>query len=81
MDCASITSEHSYGDVFSHRRNGKLIRFGSVLKEAVPQLYFDDKWLLTVDADEFIILHPPYVNLAAFVDYLDGIGAAQSPRS
>ena len=57
-DCAVVTSDIPYGAVLE---NG--VRYIHVLKGVVPNSVFGNRWVLTVDADEFLLLPEPFVNL------------------
>ncbi|HEY5106014.1 MAG TPA: glycosyltransferase family 2 protein [Caulobacteraceae bacterium] len=73
-DCVVVRSDHGFGDSFGTDSVGVQRRLPMVLKEVVPDNLFPGRWVLTVDADEFLILPPPFVDLAAFVSFLDRIG-------
>jgi hypothetical protein len=57
-DCAVVTSDLPYGALVDGR-----IRYCHVLKGRVPKSIFGDRWVLTVDADEFLLLPEPFIDL------------------
>jgi len=50
QDCGLITSKWRYGRPMGN------FRFGDALKNIIPTKFFRDRWLLSVDADEFLLL-------------------------
>jgi hypothetical protein len=73
-DCTILVSEHSFGDDFGVAVTGAPRRLPVVLKESVPPWAFPDRWVLTVDADEFLILPTGLTDLPQLVRRLDQIG-------
>jgi hypothetical protein len=57
-DCAVVTSDVPFGAIVK-----KGVRYVNVLKRMVPGTVFGDRWVLTVDADEFLLLPEPFVDL------------------
>jgi hypothetical protein len=68
-DCTVITSDTPYGQKF-----GPLKRFVNVLKETAPDKFFSGQWVVTADADEFLILPSRYANLVELTKALDAAG-------
>ena len=73
-DCAIVTSEMRFGDQFGRDTKGFPRRLPHVLKESLPETMFPGRWVVTVDADEFLILPSPFSNLRDLTNYLDRIG-------
>ena len=73
-DCAIVQSEHGYGDDFGVDALGVPRRLSMVLKESVPSLVFPDRWVLTVDADEFMVPPTGFTDLPQLIQRLDDIG-------
>ncbi|MES2635085.1 MAG: glycosyltransferase family 2 protein [Pseudomonadota bacterium] len=53
-DCGIVHSNLSFGDKVGEQP------FGAAVKTLVPRALLMNRWVLTVDADEFLILPPPY---------------------
>lgn len=61
-DCMVVRSEEfSFGDVIGKRWNGQPKRFCSLLRESLPQRFFPNDWVITVDADEFMCISPDLI--------------------
>jgi hypothetical protein len=73
-DCAVITSDHSFGDVFGKMRTGEALRLAAALKMSVPEQLAAGRWVLTVDADEFLVLPPPFADLPQLIEALEARG-------
>jgi hypothetical protein len=73
-DCAILTSSHHYAEVMGSDRFGRPQRFHEALKEKVPERLFPDQWVLSVDADEFLVMPSRFGDLHAFIEHLDSIG-------
>jgi hypothetical protein len=59
-DCAIVTSDTPYGAVVAGG-----VRYCHVLKDTVPAAVFSERWGLIIDADEFVLLPEPFVDLKA----------------
>jgi len=73
-DCLVIGSNRNFGDTFGTDANNVPRRLGAYLKESLPEQLFRGRWVLTVDADEFLILPPGCADLVKLTGILDGIG-------
>lgn len=71
-DCGVLQSNYE----FKHIVQGK--RFGVKVKSIVPQRYLRDRWVLTVDLDEFLILPPSHSDINKFASYLESSGLHHS---
>lgn len=63
-DCAVLRTSMRYGDDW----NGQ--RFGPKAKNLIPQKFLANRWVLTADADEFLLLPPPFATLPQWIDVL-----------
>jgi hypothetical protein len=74
-DCSIMESEHTFGDRLGalHRFQGPR-RLSAALKESVAEWAFPNRWVLTVDADEFLILPPEFPSLGQLVAHLETTG-------
>jgi hypothetical protein len=75
-NCVIVRSRHRFGDRFGANPEGTPRRLGQVLKMSLPEALFAGRWVLTVDADEFLILPPGVAGLAQLIDRLE---AARQP--
>lgn len=68
-DVAIISSTAKFGDVLVAPK-GQKSRFANVVKHAIPEKIFPSQWVLTVDADEFLVLPP---NIEAIPEYIEAV--------
>ena len=70
-DCSIVRSDHAFGDSFAPA--GALFdrRLPHVLKESVPESLLRDRWVLTVDADEFLVLPSEFQDLPQLIAALE----------
>src|SRR5579872_7152427 len=73
-DCVIVRSEHRFGDSFGMNPEGTPRRLGQVLKMSLPEALLAGRWVLTVDADEFLVLPPGVASLPQLIERLDAIG-------
>ncbi len=73
-DCVVLGSDNRYGDIFGLDDEGAPRTLQHVLKESVPESLLADRWVATVDADEFLVLPSGYGDLVQFTERLDGLG-------
>jgi hypothetical protein len=73
-DCAVITSDLAFSDEFGIDRNGAPRRLPQALKETVPDKVMPGRWVLTADADEFLVLPEGVTDLPAFIRRLEQAG-------
>ena len=67
-DCGILGSNMSFGDKVGHER------FGIAVKTLVPRGLLLRRWVLTVDADEFLLLPPPFKTLDALAAAMGAAG-------
>ena len=77
-DCTVIYSDKKYHDSFGVKPDGSPRRLSSFLKEQVPRHMLSGRWVLTVDADEFLVLPPGVKSLPRFTKILDSAGRSYS---
>lgn len=70
-DCSVLRSERRFGDVFDRDGASPDRRLPLVLKESVPERLLPGRWVLTVDADEFLILPIGYVGVPQLIADLE----------
>jgi hypothetical protein len=73
-DCAVVTSDHRFGDDFGLDAHNAPRRLSQALKEGAPEAMLAGRWVVTADADEFLVLPSGYADLNAFTAALDRIG-------
>jgi hypothetical protein len=73
-DCAILQSDSAFGDTFGEDEFGNPRRLPQVLKERVPETFLSGRWVLTVDADEFLVLPTGCSGLPAFIGSLERVG-------
>lgn len=67
-DCDVVQASLSFGESFGKKR------FGIVARTLLPRKLRLDRWVLSVDADEFLILPSCYPNLAALAGAMEREG-------
>ena len=73
-DCAILQSDRAFGDPFGKDEFGTPRNLPQVLKERVPETFLSGRWVLTVDADEFLVLPSGCSDLPEFIGSLEAIG-------
>jgi hypothetical protein len=73
-DCAVLRSDGAFGDRFGEDEFGTPRRLPQILKERVPDTFLPGHWVLTADADEFLVLPSGCANLPEFIGSLERIG-------
>jgi hypothetical protein len=68
-DCTIITSDREFGEKISSSK-----RMVHALKALVPEQFFPERWVVTVDADEFMLLPSPFQTLTELTTELDRHG-------
>jgi len=75
-DCWVLESDIQFGDrvriVHGDRKHEK--RFGTAAKFLIPKALFQGRWVLTVDADEFLVLPQPSTTILELIERLEGNG-------
>lgn len=73
-DCAILKSSLAYDDKiqlnFNDFKSGPHYTAGSFFKFIIPHSLFQNKWVLTADADEFLVLPQKVYSINSFVEYL-----------
>lgn len=72
-DCVVLISEFHYGDpvtIINRRDKIRQTRAGIYFKMAVPNHFFEDNFVLYVDADEFLFLPPAFEKLPELIQLL-----------
>lgn len=67
-DVTVLRSNYRFGEMC-----GKL-RFGILSRTIVPKRFLSERWVLTVDLDEFLLLPDPFTQLPDFLDTLNHHG-------
>jgi hypothetical protein len=67
-DCGVIAANLKFADQVAN------LRFGVAAKTLVPRALFQGRWVLTVDADEFLLMPEGFDRIDALVGALDGAG-------
>jgi len=67
-DCGVLESGLAFGDRFGEKR------FGVAVRTMVPRALFQGRWVLTVDADEFMVLPRGFASVDALATALEGAG-------
>lgn len=73
-DCTIIEADYRFGDDFGEGMHGVRRRLPMVLKESVPMWAYPGRWVLTVDADEFLILPPGFADMEQLIGRLEAMG-------
>jgi hypothetical protein len=68
VDCGIIRTNVRFGEEYQGKR------FGIQARTLIPRKLFLDKWVLTADADEFLIIPPEFNSLEEITTMLDKIG-------
>ena len=72
-DSAVLRSDHAYGDTVGVGPYGLPGRLSTTLKETAPETLLPGRWVLTVDADEFLVLPSGCKDLVEFIALLERI--------
>ena len=67
-DCGVIHANRTFGEIVNGRP------FGTTVKNIVPRQMLMDRWVLTADADEFIVLPPGYDTITQVAQALEDNG-------
>ncbi len=73
-DCVILGSDLRYADVVGSDVDGAPRTLQHALKESVPESLLSGRWVLTVDADEFLVLPSGYSSLLQLTTRLEGLG-------
>lgn len=72
-DCTILTSDNNYGDHCGLNNDGVPNRFGTLIKDIFPKKMVPDGWVLTVDADELLVLPKGFDNINSLTQSLEDI--------
>lgn len=71
-DCTIVRSNKKFADPFGFLGGSNIERrFVHVLKERLPEEIFPKQWVLTADADEFLVLPSGFADLQSLIRCLD----------
>jgi hypothetical protein len=70
-DCTVVTGPYNFSTAFGTTPFGLPKRLDDHAKEVLPDRFFNGRWALTVDADEFLLLPSAFANLDALISHLD----------
>lgn len=73
-DCMVLTSDLPFGHTFNEAERYGDRRLPTALRESAPAVLFSNRWVLTVDADEFLVLPPGFSDLHQVTGRLDRMG-------
>jgi hypothetical protein len=73
-DCMVISSDFAFGHAFGDDPRFGVRRLPTALRESAPAALFSNRWVLTVDADEFLVLPPGFADLGQLTQHLDRLG-------
>ncbi len=70
-DCTVVTGPYRFDTTFGVMPTGLPKKFFDYVKEVLPDTFFNNRWALTVDADEFVFLPSKCGDLGAFTSFLE----------
>ena len=70
-DCTVVTGPYRFDTTFGVMPTGLPKKFFDYVKEILPDTFFNNRWALTVDADEFVFLPSKCGDLGAFTSFLE----------
>jgi hypothetical protein len=70
-DCTVITGPYAFDSDFGVTPLGLPKKFFDYAKEYFPDFFFNGRWALTVDADEFLYLPSKFDDLPSFIRFLE----------
>jgi hypothetical protein len=73
-NCIVLGSNGKFSDVVGRPPNGIPLRFGPYLKLEIATICGVKGWMLTVDADEFLVLPPGFDTVQDFILHLESVG-------
>jgi hypothetical protein len=73
-DVTIVEGDREFGETFGRQFNGIPRRLPTLLKEMLSDELFPGRWVLVVDADEFLVLPPPLTQIDELVGRLDKAG-------
>lgn len=71
-DCGVLKANLRFGESYGSKR------FGVAVKTLLPRKLLQDRWVLTVDADEFLILPKPFADVDALTAALGRAGLKEA---
>lgn len=73
-DCSVLKSSLAFDDKiqlnFNEFKSGPYYSAGAYFKFIIPHCLFKNKWVLTADSDEFLVLPPKNSSIQCFTEYL-----------
>jgi glycosyl transferase family 2 len=70
-DCTVLSGPYAYDTAFGVTPFGLPKKLFDHTKEVLPDQFFGQQWVITVDADEFMLLPPHFTGLADFIAFLE----------
>jgi hypothetical protein len=70
-DCTVVTGPYTFSSTFGTTPFGFPKRLDDHAKEVLPDRFFNGRWALTVDADEFLFLHSDFAGLDVLISHFD----------
>ncbi len=67
-DCGILHANRDFADIVDG------LRFGVRARSIIPAHLFKDRWVLNVDADEFLVLPAPYSDICGLISDLEAAG-------
>jgi hypothetical protein len=78
-DCAVFASPHRYGDAIPAPEAGRTEKAAHAWKREFPRRYFDGKWLVVLDVDEFLHLPTAHTGIDELFSEADRRGVTRIP--
>jgi len=72
--CTVVTSAARFGELHGREPNGAPLRLGVALRQSIPDQLLAGRWVLTVDADEFLVLPTGCDSLPTLIERLEKQG-------
>ncbi|HUZ13908.1 MAG TPA: glycosyltransferase family 2 protein [Caulobacteraceae bacterium] len=73
-DCAVLRSQRQFGEIVGREPSGEPLRLGTAVKMRMPEELLAGRWVLTVDADEFLVLPSGVADLPQLIERLERAG-------
>jgi hypothetical protein len=70
-DCTVLSGPYTYDTSFGVTPFGLPKKLFDHTKEVLPEQFFGQQWVVTVDADEFVLLPSQFASLSDFISFLE----------